>query len=86
MTLGKIPAKKVTIMMKGNNDLSIFKLPYLQSTNTSKIEPETIFCQKVKPNGVPPDSAAILLRGNVKPHAIPRKIKTAQFTRDHPYI
>ena len=30
--------------------------------------------------------AAILLRGNVKPHAIPRKIKTAQFTRDHPYI
>ncbi len=55
-------------------------------TKASRIEPETIFCQKVKPNGVPPDIAAILLRGNVKPHAIPRKIKTVQFTSDHPYI
>ena len=55
-------------------------------TKASRIEPETIFCQKVKPNGAPPDMAAILLRGNVKPHAIPRKIKTTQFTRDHPYI
>ena len=58
--------------------------PYLQSTNASKIEPETIFCQKVKPNGEPPDIAAILLRGNVKPHAMPKKIKTAQFISDYP--
>ena len=48
-------------------------------TNTSKIRPETIFCQKVNPNGDPPETAAILLRGKVSPQAIPRKINISQF-------
>ena len=53
-------------------------------TNTSKIRPETMFCQKVKPRGDPPDTAAILLRGNVSPQAIPRKISISQFKSYYP--
>ena len=76
---GKIPARKVTTSINLYRDLSILRPPYFQITNTSKIRPDTIFCQKVKPNGDPPDTAAILLRGNVSPQAIPRKINISQF-------
>ena len=79
ITFGKIPARKVTTSINLYRDLSILRPPYFQMTNTSKIRPETMFCQKVKPRGDPPDTAAILLRGNVSPQAIPRKINISQF-------
>ena len=64
-------------------DLSILRPPYFQMTNASKIRPETMFCQKVKPRNLEELSGVLAL---ARPGALAFVDQYANYTNNDPFI